>query len=278
MTDWRTTADPSAFEAAVGGLLRADPVRHTTQLTILDAFRRTGPHAYGLDDPLFGWLGEPEPVAAFLCTPGFPVLLTSVADDDARALADTLPISPAGVNAEPSAAVEFAEAWRKRTGAASWPLMRQRLYRLGDLAPPPPPPGSARTATPADASRVLTWNALFADEARGGVPPQTMIDRLRSGCVLLWEVDGEAVSMAARTPAVDGMTRVAPVYTPPEHRRRGYGAAVTAALSRAALDEGVRDVVLFTDLANPTTNAIYQAIGYRPVGDRLILGFTEAAT
>ncbi|MDP9319178.1 MAG: hypothetical protein M3O94_08950, partial [Actinomycetota bacterium] len=60
-----------------------------------------------------------------------------------------------------------------------------------------------------------------------------------------------------------GVTRVGPVYTPPEHRRRGYGAAVTAACTRDALDHA-EDVVLFTDLANPTSNSIYQQIGYRP--------------
>ena len=64
-----------------------------------------------------------------------------------------------------------------------------------------------------------------------------------------------------------GMVRVGPVYTPPEHRRRGYGAAVTAAASQHALDAGAVQVVLFTDLANPTSNSVYQRIGYRPGDD-----------
>jgi hypothetical protein len=46
------------------------------------------------------------------------------------------------------------------------------------------------------------------------------------------------------------------------------------ATSQAARAAGAREVVLFTDLANPTSNALYQRLGYRPVSDRLVLSFT----
>ena len=76
----------------------------------------------------------------------------------------------------------------------------------------------------------------------------------------VWRVDGEAVSIAGTTRAVAGVARVAPVYTPPEHRGRGYAAAATAAVTRAAARRrGTRDVLLFTDLANPTSNRLYRA-------------------
>jgi predicted GNAT family acetyltransferase len=68
------------------------------------------------------------------------------------------------------------------------------------------------------------------------------------------------------------MVRIGPVFTPPESRRHGYAGAVTAAISRAAR-ELVGEVLLFTDLSNPTSNAIYQRIGYRPVQDRLVLSY-----
>ncbi|MFC5186265.1 GNAT family N-acetyltransferase [Actinomadura harenae] len=278
MDDWRITGDLDVFDAAAGPFLRADPTRNTSHLTILDTLRRAGPHAFGPADPVFGWIGAPKPVAAFLCTPDLPVLLTDVAGDAgdaARALAEVLPVAASGVNAEPSAAAAFADAWRARTGATPWPLQRQRLYRLDALVPPRRmPPGGSRVATSADASRVMAWLDGFASEAGHGAPRAVAEERLDSGCVHLWEVDGEPVAMAGRTPALDGMTRVAPVYTPRAHRRRGYGAAVTAAVSRAAIDLGLDDIVLFTDLANPTSNGIYQALGYRPVADRVLLGFT----
>jgi predicted GNAT family acetyltransferase len=77
--------------------------------------------------------------------------------------------------------------------------------------------------------------------------------------------------MAATTPAVAGMARITPVYTPPEHRGRGYGAAVTLAVSRAAQEAGAAHVLLFTDLTNSTSNRLYQRIGYRPVSDYQIM-------
>jgi predicted GNAT family acetyltransferase len=72
---------------------------------------------------------------------------------------------------------------------------------------------------------------------------------------------------------VAGMARVAPVYTPPEHRGRGYGAAATAAVSRAALDAGTEELLLYTDLANPTSNRLYARLGYKPVEDSVALLF-----
>ncbi|MGF7236729.1 MAG: GNAT family N-acetyltransferase [Frankia sp.] len=69
--------------------------------------------------------------------------------------------------------------------------------------------------------------------------------------------------------------RLAPVYTPPAHRRQGYAAAVTAAVSQAALDAGAREVLPFTDLANPTSNGVYRRLGYERAGDRVELSFAK---
>ncbi|MFG3505834.1 GNAT family N-acetyltransferase [Streptomyces sp. NPDC047821] len=80
--------------------------------------------------------------------------------------------------------------------------------------------------------------------------------------------------MAAHSPVVAGQARVAPVYTPPALRGRGYAGAVTAAVSRAARDAGARQVLLFADVANPTSTALYQRIGYRPVADHVDIAFT----
>jgi predicted GNAT family acetyltransferase len=101
-------------------------------------------------------------------------------------------------------------------------------------------------------------------------------ERLGYGGITVWEAGGVPVSLAGRTRVVAGMVRVAPVYTPPEMRGRGYVGAATAAVSQAALDAGVREVVLYTDLANPTSNALYQRLGYRPVEDRVVLSFQRA--
>ena len=73
------------------------------------------------------------------------------------------------------------------------------------------------------------------------------------------------------------MSRVGPVYTPPGHRRHGYGAAVTAAAARWASDAGARQVVLFVDEANPTTNRLYPRLGFRPVHEVVELSFEPPA-
>jgi predicted GNAT family acetyltransferase len=83
--------------------------------------------------------------------------------------------------------------------------------------------------------------------------------------------------MAGRTRPAAGVVRIGPVYTPPEQRRRGYGGAVTVAVTQAALGDGAASVVLFTNLANPTSNALYVRLGYRPVSDRLQLNFEAAS-
>ena len=82
------------------------------------------------------------------------------------------------------------------------------------------------------------------------------------GGMTLWEANGEPVAMAGLTRPDAGMVRVIAVYTPPHLRGRGYGGAVTAAVTRAALEAGAEDVVLFTDLANPISNRLYQRLGF----------------
>jgi predicted GNAT family acetyltransferase len=80
--------------------------------------------------------------------------------------------------------------------------------------------------------------------------------------------------MAGASRLIARSVRVAPVYTPPGLRGHGYAGAATAAVSQAALDAGADEVLLFTDLANPTSNALYQRLGYRPVDDRTVVIFT----
>jgi predicted GNAT family acetyltransferase len=108
---------------------------------------------------------------------------------------------------------------------------------------------------------------------RGSDQADAVRERVGHGGVTLWEAGGEPVAMAGATRQVAGMARIGPVYTPPAHRGRGYGSAVTAAASQRLIDDGTRDVVLFTDLANPVSNSIYQRIGYQAVEDRVSLEF-----
>jgi predicted GNAT family acetyltransferase len=201
------------------------------------------------------------------------VLLTVVPPDAIAALARLLADRAVpGINALTADAQKFAAAWGRpyRTG------LQTRLYRLAELTPPDPgPPGAARIATTDDRPLLLEWLEAFhtdIDQPRRDVADQ-VDDKLSYGGWRLWEVDGRPVALAGLTRPEAGMVRVVAVYTPPDLRGRGYGGAATVAVTRAALDAGADDVVLFTDQANATSNALYQRLGYRPVEDRSVLEF-----
>jgi RimJ/RimL family protein N-acetyltransferase len=246
----------------------------------------------GLDQPLLGWWRPPAPPgeesagpvgAVCMHTPTFPILLSQVSGQAAAELARDLATSGRqlpGVNAAEDAADAFAATWRDRTGDAIAVYRRMRLFRLAELIRPVPrPEGIGRLATERDRDLLAGWFDAFAREV--GDPPRhdnraLVGERLGYGGITVWEADGVPVSLAGLTRAVAGMVRVGPVYTPPELRGRGYAGAATAAVSQAALEAGLRDVVLYTDLANPTSNALYQRLGYRPVEDRVIFSFAPA--
>ncbi|GIU99143.1 MAG: hypothetical protein KatS3mg014_0759 [Actinomycetota bacterium] len=132
--------------------------------------------------------------------------------------------------------------------------------------------GATRVATREDRGLLLDWLLDFAEEA--GLGPtgepgflERMIDaRIEEGSLVLWE-DGAPVSLAGSSSPKPSGIRVGPVYTPPEHRRRGYATGLVAELSRWLLARGHRACYLYTDLANPTSNAVYVRIGYRRVAD-----------
>jgi GNAT superfamily N-acetyltransferase len=273
---WETTSDLERYADEAGPFLRSRPVEHTVPLTVIEALRAGGGDA----GALLGWWTEPggAVTGAFLWTPPHPPVLTGMPAAAAGVLAAVLadqPAEPPGaVNAPDAAAEAFAAAWSARTGATVRPQRPMRLHRLDALVPPDPAPlGCAVRATTADSALLVDWYEAFAREVdvpAAGSAAQVE-DRLTHGGLTLWALDGEAVALAGITRQVAGVTRVAPVYTPPEHRGHGYGAAATAAVSRQALDERAAEVVLYTDLANPTTNRLYARLGYVPVEDRVVL-------
>jgi GNAT superfamily N-acetyltransferase len=272
---WTLTLDPDSLAAAAGGWLRSKPVQHTTVLTVLETVRKRGLGAYGDQPPQFGWHTGADGTAdgAFLRTPPFPMLLAPLPAGSAGSLIDLLrarDIMPPGMNMVQADADAVTAAWRDVGGGSTSTVQRTRLYRLATLLPPePPPPGRARLATSEDTGLLIDWHDAFADEAhtQGGHAEQQVADVLDRRAVTIWEDEAVPVSMATLSRTVAGVTRVGQVYTPPLRRRCGYGAAVTTAATQAALGAGSTEVVLFTDLANPTSNAIYQRLGYQPLMD-----------
>jgi predicted GNAT family acetyltransferase len=279
---WTLTDNISAYHVVAGPFLMEDSERHTVLLSVLARLRRLGPAAFGAEAPLLGWWSPEGRVrAAVLQTPPYPMLITPLPGASADELASALVArraAPPGVSGAEVDAVAFARAWSALTAQGYEVRQRQRLHRLGTLVPPAPAPvGKARVATDADAAIANAWHQAFAAETgqEVGSSERLIRDRLDTGQILLWQVASEPVSMAGVSEALAGVARVGPVYTPPGLRGSGYGGAVTAAISRLALERGANSVVLFTDLANPISNALYLKLGYLPVEDRVVLSFGE---
>ena len=278
---WTLTGDIDSYLTAAGGLLSAEPVRNTVLLSVLASLTKLGPAAYGEEAPLFGWWSAGGAVsAAVLQTPPHPMLLTGLPGESAAELATALADRGArlpGINgAEPDVAA-LGRAWQQRTGRPGRLHRRMRLYRLGGLvAPDPFPDGAARIATAEDEALVTNWFSAFAAEVGDhDSPGQLVRSRLASGQLMLWEAAGEPRSLAGVTAVLAGVARVGPVYTPPQWRGRGYGGAVTAAISELALARDAGSVILFTDLANPASNSLYIKLGYEAIEDRVLLMFGD---
>jgi RimJ/RimL family protein N-acetyltransferase len=280
---WQLTDSLDEFENAAAAHLRADPVRQTVPLSVLANLRHADLARYGADPPVFGWHQRADGTVdgAVLQTPPFPFLLASLPAGSVPGLLALLAAErglPAAVNLAATDEAGFLAGWTDITGGTGTAVLRSRLYLLGELAPPVPAPrGAARLAAPADLELLVSWHEAFTLEALDGGPEnsrQTVVDLVSHDGLMLWVTDAGPVAMAGLTRLVAGVARVADVYTPPAHRRHGYAAGVTTAISRAALAAGARSVVLFTNLANPTSNALYQRLGYRPVEDRVVLRVT----
>jgi uncharacterized protein len=229
-------------------------------------------------------------LAAGLMTPPSRAVLALADDLDAVALiADDIarraPDCP-GVLGPTRESGAFAARWGALTGQAARAGVAQRIYQATAITPPTGVPGAARLATEADRPLLIEWLTAFYLEvhrrddrewaARAAI--DTLDSRLasRDAAFLLW-CDDVPVSLAGHVgPTPTGM-RVGPVYTPPAYRGRGHGSAVTAAVSQRVLDSGRQRCFLYTDLGNPTSNHIYQAIGYQPVCDMDEYDFGPAA-
>lgn len=278
---WHLGDDLDEFHLRAGEFLRSRPVLHNTPLTMLEKWR-TQPGAYVPGSVLFGRLeGDGGTEAVFYRPSSNRLTLTPLAPERADALAGRLLAlghTLAGVTADSGTAAAFAGAWARRTGAVPAVRVRMQLYRLGTLTPPDPrPEGRGRPVGREDHEHLMRWCREFAAD----VGEEVVIDaatwagtRFAEKRYTYWETpDGTPVSMAGANPMVAGMVRLDPVYTPARLRGHGYGAAVTAEVSRAALAAGATEVVLYTNAANPTSNALYRRLGYEQVADWAVYDF-----
>jgi len=226
-----------------------------------------------------------KPVLAAAITPPHN-LMAAGAPDTAQSAVDLLignlesgGWSPPGVIAEGRLAERIAKCWSQAHHLPPRMRMRLRVYELRQVIPPAqPPPGFLRAAAEHEAALLAAWRDAFSLESLHQPPPadspKIVIRGIKAGTIFVWD-DGGPVSMAiSNRPTPNGIS-IGGVYTSPELRRRGYASACVAALSQHLLDGGKKFCSLFTDLEYPTSNAIYQKIGYSPVCDFLEFSFSS---
>lgn len=196
-------------------------------------------------------------------TPMEPNVVRSVVD----AISDAKVKLP-GVGGDATTSAHFAGQWAERQKSAVVPFMGQRIYEVDKVEEPTGVQGHLRKAVPSDRERLFDWVRHFYAETTGvrESSPQDIVDRrLSAGQLWLWDT-AEPVSMAGLTPPMESVVRVQLVYTPPENRGKGYASACVASLSKQIRDEGHR-CILYTDLGNPISNAVYRRIGYAVVAE-----------
>jgi uncharacterized protein len=272
----RPTTASDFLELALA-LLERDEARNQLPLAVAGT---VAGHPEAYDEARF-WVAVEDgtAVAAALHTPPYGALLADPLSDAGLtavlgAVADDDPEVPGIVGMVPhieAGAGTLAAA----TGRRPERLLSQGVYALREVRAVPRAPGSARPTGDDDRDLLRGWLTDFATESLPD--PGREIERIERTLDVrlgsddagfwLWEDSGEPVSLSGFGGPTPSGIRIGPVYTPPEHRRRGYATTLVADQSAWLLEQGHRFCFLYTDLENPTSNRIYEEIGYERVGD-----------
>jgi len=268
--------DVEAFYAAVSPYLLRDEASHNLTFGILGTIRHD-PTRY--PDPYFALVQNSGEIQLVLLRtpPNRAILSLAQSPQAVTALAEKLyadGIILPGVTGPSAESLRFAEAWSRLSGVGYRLNVPMRTFKLQRVNPVTNVSGYLRRATDADRDLLVEWLLAFETEALPNNEPQRdeaerAVDfRLRSSVAgfYVWD-DGRAVCFLGYGGPTPHGIRIGPVYTPPELRGRGYASACVAGASQKLLDAGYQFCFLFTDLENPTSNHIYQAIGYEGVCD-----------
>jgi predicted GNAT family acetyltransferase len=272
-------ADADAFLAAAASLTSVNAAVGAFVTMLVAQWRTTGRN---VDGGYAATYADPGIRGFALASPGGVAVLENSAPAAARAFAQDMPEALRGivsVHGERDACTAFTAAWCARWGHGWQEAAHLRHHRLGVIAPVPMPSGTVRAAGDDDLEWLTEMSLAFAQEARipdaRDIIVQAVQRRLAAGRYRIWDDHGR-VAFAAWAPAGDVAARIAPVYTLADSRCRGYATALVAALARELRAAGRGDLFLMTDVTNPTSNAIYARIGFRPVSDSYRFDFIPA--
>lgn len=279
----RRHASASEYLGAVGPALRRRPV--VNQLTIAIAqMCEKEPERYGAGCIFFSVEDDGAAVGAALQTPPWPVQVSDASVAAARELGRAFAAEPGtlvGVGGPDDAPGVFAEAYAAARGLTYHREESLGAFELTAVSELPAVPGRRVIAGPEHAAMLQAWLVAFHDEATRHDPPARADAGPRAvstGRAHVWlDADGTPVSYAFNNRDVEGWASIGPVYTPPQARGRGYATGLVASLSQFLLDQGRPGCTLYTNLANPISNAIYERIGYRRVGSAYRYRFAGAS-
>jgi uncharacterized protein len=267
-----------AFAARVDDFLMSREAEHCVELGIVSALRQNKPghRGHAVEQPLL-WAVEDD--AGAVCA----VAMQSVID---RILISRGPIaamlliarrlheitwSGVQINGVVPSIESCVNEFAQLSARDAQRVMQLRIHQLDRVLPPRPVPGRMRPVTESDRDLLIHWTLAFARAVGDNVPDEegprmadTLITDHRGW---LWELNDEPVALAAHSGWTPHGVRVNYVYTPEANRGHGYASNLVAQLSQHHLDTGRKFVFLHTDLANPTSNSIYQRIGYRAIAD-----------
>lgn len=269
--------DVAAFFTHAAPFLERREAEHNLILGLRGRLERD-PHTFGEEDPYLA-VAEAcgEIVGVAFRTPPHAFGLSEI--DDLAAvdafLGDARGMELNGVIGPVAASERFALHWQQEAGVTARIAIAERIYAASEAFPPTGVPGRYREYGPEDRDVAAAWLDAFTAEALAEAPARqedgaSFVARREAdpdGGLVIWEHDGTPVSLAGHGSPTPNGVRVGPVYTPPELRGRGYASALVGELTARLLAGGRRYCFLYTDLSNPTSNSIYQRVGYRPVSD-----------
>lgn len=276
--------DIQGFSAHVATFLLEHEAEHNLLLGILDTLRHNPQH-YSEQPAYLACVHDDQDqlVAVALRTPPHGLVLSQCRHLEALPLIihDIRDMVLPSVLAPKILARPFAQLWQQHSGAAHSLMLAERIYKLEQVRPVRGIDGHLRRASQEDRAVLIEFMEAFQREALAHTPHLSAADsvdkRLSRQQLFVWEQEGRIVSLAGIAGYTPNGARIGPVYTPTTERGHGYASAAVAALSQRLLESGKRFCFLFTDLANPTSNHIYQNIGYQPVIDVDMYRFIPAA-
>lgn len=286
--------DPATFLEAADALLAAEPVLGTVIGTVTTRMAELVSRGERPRDWVGGryepwWLVVRDDSGAVVSAAmrnapfePYPLFVLPMPEEAARELGSTLhgraEVVGGANGALPAVRVVAAEVARLAEAQVDV-AEHTRLFEATEVTVPEAPVGRLRRAVADDADVVLSCFHAFGAEAdaQAGRPPGTtrtdhftrdeICDRIATDTVWLFESpSGEPLHLTSASSPVHGVSRIGPVYTPREHRGRGVASYVVGEATRHGLAQGHR-MCLFTDQANPTSNRIYECLGYRRVTD-----------